>query len=262
MTNESAGSPSQSSSSKTSYLTQLSPLSPHQSHRDGDVKRLESAGKSKALNCMTSDSDENSASTSSSISPISASSDIGHDAKSGALKRNRESSLESAIISGHSSDVRNHSASPPSKSAKVSSSSYSIMNILGNGNQVKSFSNKENSAECSEVSSKSLSPESQLENANGQQMSSTINPFLMNPFLAAAAAAAAQASGQPSGQMNGPMNAQSSLLNNISNLALLSNLNAMGPANLANAGKQAEFWPWLNMAAVSALYGMDSKCLL
>ena len=132
------------------------------------------------------------------------------------------------------------------------------MNILGHGNETKSFSNKENS-ECSEASLSSLSAQAE----SGPQMNSTnstINPFLMNPFLAAAAAAAAQTSGQSGNQMSGQMNAHSSLLNNISNLAFLSNLNALGPAHLANANKQGnEFWPWLNMAAMSAFYGMDSK---
>ncbi len=57
---------------------------------------------------------------------------------------------------------------------------------------------------------------------------------MMNPFLAAAAAAAANG-GQPS-----------SLLNNISNLA--------NNSIQKQHEQQNNFWPWLNMAAMSALY--------
>ena len=65
-----------------------------------------------------------------------------------------------------------------------------------------------------------------------------MNPFMMNPFLAAAAAAS----------LNGNPNSNG-LLNNISNLAMFSNFN-----NGQMKSQQENFWPWLNMAAMSALY--------
>jgi hypothetical protein len=72
-----------------------------------------------------------------------------------------------------------------------------------------------------------------------QQQQQQQNPFMMNPFLAAAAAAS----------LNGSSNSNG-LLNNISNLAMLSNFNTGQMKS-----QQENFWPWLNMAAMSALYG-------
>ena len=90
--------------------------------------------------------------------------------------------------------------------------SYSIMNILSNSN-------------------KSTPPPTKAQKLSNENnflptQNSNINQFLLNPFLAAAAAA------------------QSFALQN----------NATKTNSQAN-----ELWPWLNMAAVSALYGFDSK---
>ena len=88
-------------------------------------------------------------------------------------------------------------------------------------------------------------------------MANNFNSFLLSPILAAAAAAA-QSGGNSSQQPN-----HASLLNNISNLAFLSGLNNLnGGAQSLNkppTANPSDLWPWFNMAAVSALYGLDSK---
>lgn len=127
------------------------------------------------------------------------------------------------------------SSPPPVKQAKLG---YSIMNILSTTSKTKS-NNKENvdgdeSAEVGETVAAQQTPPAQL------------NPFLFNPFLAAFSAVAQQHNPTAAAALQ-----QQSLLNNISNLAMLSNMNP--PAK-----QQGEFWPWLNMAAMSALYGLDS----
>ena len=87
-------------------------------------------------------------------------------------------------------------------------------------------------------------------------MANNFNSFLLSPILAAAAAAA-QSGGNSSQQPH------ASLLNNISNLAFLSGLNNLnGGAQSLNkppTANPSDLWPWFNMAAVSALYGLDSK---
>lgn len=179
------------------------------------------------------------------------------------LKRNRDNSLENSTSSSSALesdlDRRNLSTSsspqpPPTKTAKTSSSSYSIMNLLGKESASGSSSstvrlNKENSEE------RAHSPVAQLPYQFGQPDFSALlqqqaaaaaaaangaqlNPFMMNPFLAAAAAL--QNSAGQAGAQTTP-----NLLNNISNLAMLSNLNSKS---------EGQFWPWLNMAAMSALY--------
>lgn len=131
-----------------------------------------------------------------------------------ALKRHREESC----------DAEETSTMPPSKSAKMA---YSIMNILAKDKKDPKLNvaNKENSLENGSTSPAPSSTDNQAQ---------SINPFFLNPFFAAAAAAASQP-----GQTN--------LLNNISNLAMLSK------------NQSTEMWPWFNMAAMSALYGLDSK---
>lgn len=181
------------------------------------------------------------------------------------LKRNRDSSLEnSSLSSAVESDLdrRNLSTSsspqPPTKTAKTSA--YSIMNILGK--ESNKTLNKENSED-----SRPHTPTSQAMNLFNNQPDfallqqhlmanngSNMNPFMMNPFLAAAAAL--NQNQQSSGQQT------TSLLNNISNLAMLSNLNG---SNKQQQSQAENFWPWLNMAAMSALYNaggtsnVDSK---
>lgn len=161
-----------------------------------------------------------------------------------------------------SSQSDESSPPPPQPPAKVSKIGYSIMNILGPAKKpaettttanAGKHSNKENSVGDS-TSTPAATPNVDVQ----QSPLGLLNPlnisqqqqqqqFLLNPFLAAAAAAAAQGANN------------NHLLNNISNLALLSGLPGGGkPAN-----PTGEFWPWLNMAsAMSAFYGLDSKFIL
>ncbi|CAF0753717.1 unnamed protein product [Brachionus calyciflorus] len=115
-------------------------------------------------------------------------------------------------------ETSSSSNQPPCKTAKMG---YSIMNLLGK--DVKDKDNKENDLESRPISPPQVNP-APLNQQN-------LNPFLLNPFFAAAAAAA--------------QNGQSNLLSNISNLAMLSK------------NQPQEMWPWFNMAAMSALYGLD-----
>ena len=154
--------------------------------------------KSLTINCANSNPNSNasvsSKSSTSSISPIS-----NHfDEPKANLKRSRDTSYESTVDLLAPKSCSSPQP-PPAKAAKVS---YSIMNILGK--------------ESSESSSQKMPP-------NPSDLSAFIqhsnNPFLMNPFLAAAAAY----NQQPQQQ------------------------------------HQQSQMPWLNMAAMSALYGLDSK---
>ncbi len=156
---------------------------------------------------------------------------------------------------------------PPTKNAKFT---YSIMNILGeNENKSNEKESKESAtitkASRSRSSSPLQSPNSSsalsispsasassnlyLQNLPNQSSFSSsansqhsMNPFLLNPFLAAAAAASG---GNPLASLT---SLPSSLLNNISNMAFMS-----------NSKNQSELWPWFNMAAMSAMYNFDSK---
>ena len=158
---------------------------------------------------------------------------------------------------------------------------YSIMNILGgkekkeansvgvSSSDASSYtSNKDNAGEVSSsqspspVSSSPTMPSPLLANSLLQQQlaaaansqANSFNPFMLNPFLAAAAAQAAQ------GANNGA--ASPAFLNN---LALLSNFglsqNNQGPNGLKQQQQQqnpVDFWPWLGLS-MSALYGLDSE---
>ena len=138
------------------------------------------------------------------------------------LKRQREDSCER-------DENRNSPNPPPCKTAKMG---YSIMNLLAKDKKETktSVANKENNLDSHPVSPAPVNTDS-----NPTVNQNPMNQFFLNPFLAAAAAAASN------------QNGQSNLLNNISNLAMLSK------------GQSPEMWPWFNMAAMSALYGLDSK---
>ena len=204
--------------------------------------------------------EENSNSNSRSNSPVVADDGGGGDheeavkseSESEVKLKSKSDSEESEEASNKRSSLkRTRSPSPsqtnPSKQAKLG---YSIMNILSGEKKeksgIKSTNNKENTEidEASDEPSPNLlqSPLSQQ-----QQPANPLNPFLLNPFLAAFSSLAAQNSASAALQQ------QQSLLNNISNLAMLSNLNG------TQKQQQNEFWPWLNMAAMSALYGLDSS---
>lgn len=230
-----------------------------------------------ALNTSHEDS-TCSSSSSSSISPASVCSSHtiqeNQDTKHKHLKRPRDNSTDtqSSLNDFNNKETisRSSPVPPPCKAAKMG---YSIMNLLAKDK--KENSNKENSVESIHSTSTPL-PEQNVLGLDVQSFGNpmfpqhqSMNPFLMNPFLAAAAAAAAHANNGSSQTQNGNPLTNPSLLNNISNFALLSNLN-MSAANSSQIQNQNlnlkqqqqnsnEFWPWFNMAAMSALYGLDSE---
>ena len=159
--------------------------------------------KSLTINCANSNPNSNSSASSksstSSISPISSH----FDEPKATLKRSRDSSSESTVDLLAPKSCSSPQP-PPAKTAKVS---YSIMNILG----------KESNESASQKLPQNLAPPNPSDLSAFMQHSN--NPFIMNPFLAAAAAYNQQQPHQQQSQM-----------------------------------------PWLNMAAMSALYGLsDSK---
>jgi hypothetical protein len=253
-------------------------------------------------------------SSSSSMSPASSTSTSNSmpptkQTSSSNLKRGRDSSGE-RFAAATSNNVGNDANEGPPVKRTTKMCSHSIMNILGDKEvskestgDVNSLSSKENNQNsCSPFQSNSNQPispnhrsspssslplstqlssssiaqaQTMIHNQQNQSQlnSNNINPFMINPFLAAALA-----NQQSSAQMGSP------ILNNISNLALLSSLglgqqqaSQASIASLGNphskssssslvaslppqAASSADLWPWLNMAAMSAIYGgFDSK---
>lgn len=193
--------------------------STHSNHEDiNSISPVEKNSKHNLYSTINTSHADDSTCSSASLSPVS------EDVKVNKLKREREVSTEST-----------ERLSPPSKTVKMG---YSIMNLLSSDKiETKTKCHPQSNKENNSSPPPAQAPDS---HALPSQQSQNLNPFLLNPFLAAAAAAANQAN--PSANP---------LLNNISNFALLSNLKQQNPN---------ELWPWLtNMAALSALYGLDSE---
>lgn len=192
-----------STNSKPTLDEQQSPLS-----NNGDKKLDTSSslsGKNLSVICSTipTTSASHSANNSDSISPSFSSHGEPSEPRN-TLKRTREASCERPT----SSESSVNADQPPAK--KVS---YSIMNILGKNKEKESTSEKKHQPHLQSTAPDiSAFIQQQLSGASG------INQFMMNPFLAAAAA--------------------------LSNQQNNSNQNQL---------------PWLNMAAMSSLYGLESK---
>ena len=207
---------------------------------------------------QNSNSNSNSRSTSPVVADDGGGGDHDHEeavkseSESEVKSKSKSDSEESEEASNKRSSLkRTRSPSPsqtnPSKQAKLG---YSIMNILSGEKKEKSGVKSTNNKENTEVDETSDEPSPNLLQSplqSQQQPANPLNPFLLNPFLAAFSSLAAQNSA------SAVLQQQQSLLNNISNLAMLSNLNG------TQKQQQNEFWPWLNMAAMSALYGLDSS---
>lgn len=223
--------------------------------------KCESPGSSSSLSSSSSSAPASPAPSSSNVDQLNSTNEtnpetqvsVNEDVKP-SLKRARDNSTETNTTNDNDSVQ-----APPTKSAKMA---YSIMNILAEKETTK-ISNKENSSSSpispSPATSSVFRPNSPSLPAQSfiQQQAAAaatgLNPFFLNPFLAFAAQAASSNGASPS-VLGSP-----SLLNNISNLALLSNLNNQNSKQqVGNNGNPADLW-WFNMAAMSALYGLDSK---
>ena len=135
-------------------------------------------------------------------------------------------------------------APPPAKTAKMS---YSIMSLLSNDTNATRKSSSDTSS-CgkegplnSSVSSSTPSPPPTAHRHNRSSSPTPVSPvvasaapFLLHPFL------------------------------QMSNMAFLSNF-GLAQSNTNNSKQQqlpqfsAEMWPWLNMAAMTSLYGAESE---